>query len=141
MKNIYDGLAVLDALGEAVVELPAWLEALNRDYRYQLTCIGGYSPVWIEQEVQGGSFKIKGEKPGQKVSWQLTGIRKDPWANANRIAVEVDKPETERGTLLHPEVLGLPLEKSLEWKINPQIGLAVEKQREIAATAGGESGK
>ena len=141
MKNIYDGLAVLDGLGEAVIELPSWLVALNRDYRYQLTCVGGYSPVWIEQEVQGGTFKIKGEKPGQKVSWQLTGIRQDAWANAHRIAVEVDKPEAERGTLHHPEVLGLPAEKSLEWRINPQIGLAVQKQREIAAAAGEESGK
>ncbi|MEJ5345960.1 MAG: hypothetical protein WHS83_13705, partial [Chloroflexus sp.] len=25
--------------GEAWVELPAWFEALNRDFRYQLTCI------------------------------------------------------------------------------------------------------
>jgi hypothetical protein len=30
-----------------------------------------------------------------KVSWQVTGIRRDPWANANRIQVEEDKPGKE----------------------------------------------
>jgi hypothetical protein len=33
-----------DANGEAVVELPEWFEALNRDFRYQLTPIGGAGP-------------------------------------------------------------------------------------------------
>jgi len=35
MKNIYDGVVTLDSAGEAVVELPAWFEALNQDFRYQ----------------------------------------------------------------------------------------------------------
>jgi len=34
-----------------------------------------------------------------KISWQVTGIRKDPWADANRIQVEEDKPDKERGTI------------------------------------------
>lgn len=133
MKNIYDGLAVLDARGEAVVGLPAWLESLNRDFRYQLTCIGGYSQVWIEREVQGGQFTIKGEKPGQKVSWQLTGIRQDDWANAHRLEVEVEKPESERGFLLHPVEHGQTIEQGIEWHTNPQFKNAVEKQREAEA--------
>jgi len=39
-----------------------------------------------------------------KVSWQVTGIRKDPWANANRIEVEEDKPTKERGYYLYPDL-------------------------------------
>ena len=39
-----------------------------------------------------------------KVSWQVTGIRKDPWANAHRIQVEEDKPDKERGYYLHPDL-------------------------------------
>ena len=46
-----------------------------------------------------------------KVSWQVTAIRKDPWANANRIEVEQDKPTKERGYYLHPDVYGQPEEK------------------------------
>ena len=33
MKNVYDGMVILDANGEAVVALPAWFEALNGDFR------------------------------------------------------------------------------------------------------------
>ena len=133
MMNIYNGLVTLDARGEATVQLPAWFEALNRDYRYQLTCIGGFSPVWIEQEVQGSAFRIKGDRPGQKVSWQLTGIRQDAWANAHRIPVEVEKPEAERGYLLTPVEYGRSIEQGIEWNRNPQYKAAVEKQREAEA--------
>jgi hypothetical protein len=31
-KNIYDGVIILDSNGEAVVALPEWFEALNRDF-------------------------------------------------------------------------------------------------------------
>ncbi|GIV94152.1 MAG: hypothetical protein WHS83_06470 [Chloroflexus sp.] len=121
MKNIYDGVVVLDQNGEAWVELPAWFEALNRDFRYQLTCIGGYAPVYIAQEIQNNRFKIAGGNPGMKVSWQVTGIRHDPYANANRIPVEEDKPPHERGTYLHPEVYGQPAEKGLDYQRNQTL--------------------
>ena len=49
-----------------------------------------------------------------KVSWQITGIRKDPWANANRIQVEEDKPDKERGYYLHPDLYGQPEDSSGE---------------------------
>jgi hypothetical protein len=44
MKNIYDGVVVLNAKGEAVVKLPTWFGALNKDFRYQLTPIGAPGP-------------------------------------------------------------------------------------------------
>jgi hypothetical protein len=37
MKNVYDGVVVLDDKGEAEIELPDWFGALNKDFRYQLT--------------------------------------------------------------------------------------------------------
>src|SRR5262249_38140051 len=45
MMNVYNGNILLDANGEAWVELPEWFEALNRDFRYQLTSIGGLAPL------------------------------------------------------------------------------------------------
>src|SRR6202042_586709 len=39
MKNIYDGNVVTDASGTAIVTMPPWFEALNTDFRYQLTTI------------------------------------------------------------------------------------------------------
>jgi hypothetical protein len=41
MMNIYNGNVILDTNGEAWIELPDWFEALNQDFRYQLTAIGG----------------------------------------------------------------------------------------------------
>jgi hypothetical protein len=103
MMNIYNGNAVLDRRGEAVITLPAYFEALNRDFRYHLTCIGSFAPVYIAKEIKGDRFKIAGGKPGMKISWQVTGVRQDAYANAHRIPVEEDKPASERGSYLHPD--------------------------------------
>src|SRR4029079_2021788 len=78
MKNIYDGVVVLDADGEATVELPDWFDALNRDFRYQLTAMGEAAPgLYVAAEVADNHFGIAGGAPGMKVSWQLTGVRQD----------------------------------------------------------------
>lgn len=108
MMNVYNGNVVLDNQGEAWVDLPEYFESLNKDFRYQLTCIGGFAQVYIAQGVSGNRFKIAGDTPGIKVSWQVTGIRQDPYAEANRITVEEEKPQEEQGTYLHPEAYGMP---------------------------------
>jgi hypothetical protein len=51
-------------------------------------------------------FTIKTNKPGVKVSWQITGVRHDAWADAHRIPVEEEKPPQEQGRVLHPELFG-----------------------------------
>ncbi len=106
MKNVYDGVVTLDRAGRAVVELPEYFEALNRDYRYQLTCVGGFAPVYVASKVSGNRFVIAGGMQGLEVSWQVTGIRKDAFAERNRIPTSVDKPASERGRYLHPEAFG-----------------------------------
>ena len=60
MMNIYNGNVVLDDEGAAWVELPEWFEALNKEFRYQLTCIGGFAQVYIAEEIVDGRFKIAG---------------------------------------------------------------------------------
>ncbi len=117
MKNVYDGVAVLDASGEATVDLPNWFEALNSDFRYQLTAIGAPGPnLYIAQEIAGNRFKIAGGAPGKKISWQVTGIRQDAFAQANRIPVEQDKPAAERGLFLHPLARGLSPARGIDEK-------------------------
>jgi hypothetical protein len=88
--------------------MPAWFEALNQEFRYQLTCIGGYAPVYIEETISENRFKIAGGLPGLEVSWQVTGVRHDPYAQQHRIPVEEEKPQRERGTYLHPALYGMP---------------------------------
>ncbi len=105
MKNIYDGVVKLDGNGQAVVELPDWFDALNSDFRYQLTPIGGSAPeLYVAEEVSDNHFKIAGGKPGMKVSWLLTGVRHDAWAEKHRVQVEVEKTGEMRGQYIHPEV-------------------------------------
>jgi hypothetical protein len=113
MKNVYDGICRLDEEGSAWIELPEWFGELNRDYRYQLTAINEPAPdLHIAEEISENRFRIAGGTTGMKVSWQVTGIRRDAWAERNRIVVEEDKPQEARGTYLHPEVFGEPEERS-----------------------------
>jgi len=108
MKNIYDGVVVLGASGEALIELPDWFDALNQDFRYQLTCIGAFAPVYVADEISGNQFRVAGGEPGMRVSWQVTGIRHDAWAEAHRIPVEETKSARELGRYRNPELYGAP---------------------------------
>ena len=138
MKNVYDGVAVLDRKGKAEIDLPDWFGAINKDFRYQLTAIGAPGPnLYIAEEISdkttsnksnnNSRFKIAGGTSGMKVSWQVTGIRKDPWANAHRIQVEEDKPAKERGYYLHPDLYGQPEEKGISYLLFPE-----DKRGEVA---------
>jgi trimeric autotransporter adhesin len=119
MMNVYNGNVVLDGKGEATIQLPDWFETLNRDFRYQLTSIGGFAPLYVAQKVQNNAFKIGGGKAGMEVSWQVTGIRQDPWANAHRIPVEQVKDAREQGFYLNPELYGAPVKKGIDWARHP----------------------
>lgn len=114
MMNIYNGIVTTDGNGLAVVILPSYFEALNRDFRYQLTVIGEFAQAIIAEEISGGKFTIRTDKPNVKVSWMVTGIRHDPYAEANRIEVEVEKSVKERGYYQNPEVYGLGVEHSVD---------------------------
>ena len=106
MMNVYNGNVMTDADGMVRVELPDYFNALNRDYRYQLTVIGQFAQAIVSEKVVGNWFAIRTDKPHVEVSWQVTGIRQDAYANANRIVVEEQKPVAERGLYLHPEAHG-----------------------------------
>jgi hypothetical protein len=122
MKNIYDGMSVLDSAGEAEVELLAWFEALNTDFRYQLTAVGGSCPnLFIKKEISNSRFWIGGGASQMKVSWQVTGVRKDPWALAHPFEVEIKKPAEEVGHYLHPDLFGAPEEKGVHRLRHPRL--------------------
>lgn len=109
MKNLYDGTATLDSRGEAWIEMPGYFEALNREFRYQLTALGAPAPgLYIADEIAANRFRIAGGVAGQRVSWQVTGTRQDRYAEAHRIQVEVDKDAKDRGKYLYPALYGKP---------------------------------
>lgn len=112
MMNIYNGNVVTNQDGKARIDLPEWFSSLNRDFRYQLTVIGDFAQAIVSEEVNNNQFSIRTDKPNIKVSWQVTGIRKDPYANAHRIQVEENKRGEQVGKYLYPAVLGIqPINK------------------------------
>ncbi len=120
MMNLYNGNIETDANGDATVALPSYFTMLNKEFKYQLTCIGQFAQAIVAEEVAGNHFKIKTDKPNVKVSWQVAGVRQDPVANANRIKDEVEKPASEKGTYLTPEIYGQSREKTLGYLKNPK---------------------
>ncbi|MFH1893910.1 MAG: hypothetical protein ABIK83_14655 [Candidatus Zixiibacteriota bacterium] len=111
MKNIYDGTLITDGEGTAVVELPDYFTELNSDFRYQLTVIGEFAQAIVSKEIENNRFEIRTNKSNVKVSWQVTGVRRDPFAAANRIEVEVEKSAEEKGTYFHSEEYGVANER------------------------------
>jgi hypothetical protein len=106
MMNIYNGNVTTSATGDATITLPSYFAALNKDFKYQLTCIGTFAQAIISEEISGTTFKIKTDKPNVKVSWQVAGVRQDAAANYYRIENEVEKPANEKGFYLVPEAYG-----------------------------------
>ncbi len=119
MMNLYNGNVVTDANGDATIALPSYFTTLNKDYKYQLTVIGQFAQAIIAEKVTGNQFKIKTDKPNVEVSWLVAGVRQDPAANAYRIQAEVDKPASEKGTYLMPEVYGKGREMETGYKNSP----------------------
>jgi len=128
-KNVYDGVVTTDSNGDATVTLPDYFQALNGDFRYQLTVIGQFAQAIVAREIENDSFTIKTDRPNVKVSWQVTGIRHDAFARALRFQPQKEKQGLERGRYLHPKLFGQPKELA--------IGM-IRKQQNSAAPSNAE---
>ncbi|MET0555515.1 MAG: hypothetical protein ABW221_20915 [Vicinamibacteria bacterium] len=117
MKNVYDGVVTTDAAGYATVELPDWFGALNRDFRYQLTVVDGgeaFALAKVAREIEANRFVVRTSAGNVKVSWQVTGIRQDAYAERHRIPVEEWKDASERGRYLNPDAFDAPAERRVD---------------------------
>ena len=133
MMNIYNGNIVTDGSGKATVTLPAYFEALNMEFRYQLTVIGSFSQAIISKEVAGNKFEIATNQPNVKVSWQVTGIRHDNYANQNRIPNEVDKEKENKGKYLHPKAFGKPVTDGIGYDVTLPGASTIDASIPVAA--------
>lgn len=134
MMNVYNGNIVTDASGYATVTLPDWFEALNRDFRYQLTVVddgdtADFVQVKVVRKIKGNQFTLRASRGNVEVSWQVTGIRQDAFAKANPIVPEVDKEPANKGLYLHPEAFGLPRERGIRATrdLTPTVGDATDE--------------
>jgi hypothetical protein len=133
MMNIYNGNITTNKRGVAVVVMPDYFQALNCDFRYQLTPIGQFAQAIVAKEISHGRFTIKTSRPSVKVSWQVTGIRHDAYADAHRIQVEEEKPFEERGKYLHPELFGASPQQAIGYSVPPPT--AAPKSANVAGEA------
>jgi hypothetical protein len=112
--DIYDGIAQLDGSGKATVVLPDYFLALNKDFQYLATAIGQPMPgLYLSGEVHprfwlfgSPEIQISGGAPNGKISWQVTGIRHDPYILAYPIIPEVEKGPSQlvdKGQYLFPQ--------------------------------------
>ncbi len=129
MKNIYDGIVLTDAQGNATVTLPDYFSALNTDFRYQLTVIGQFAQAIVVSEIAQNQFRIRTSVPSVKVSWQVTGIRNDAFARSHRIPVEEAKPVVERGKYLYPVEMGLTPNDAID-DLRPQRTVTGDRGQE-----------
>jgi hypothetical protein len=115
MMNIYNGNSTTDSAGNATIILPTYFEALNMEFRYQLTIMDkdNFAMARVTKEIETNKFEIKTSLPNIKVSWQVTGIRHDEYANANRIENEKNKAPEHIGKYIHPELFNQPKEKGI----------------------------
>jgi alpha-tubulin suppressor-like RCC1 family protein len=113
-KNLYDGTVMTDADGLATLTLPDWFEALNENFRYQITVIDEAAPdvhfVRVASKISGGTFVIKSIPGNMEISWQVTGTRKDAFVKAHPLQVEQDKAGGQKGKYFHPQEHGQPVE-------------------------------
>jgi hypothetical protein len=116
MMNVYNGNVTTNRRGFATVRLPRYFQALNRDFRYQLTPIGQFAQAIVAREIENNRFTIRTDEPKVKVSWQVTGVRQDAYARANPLQVELPKTEDERGKYIDPKLYGKPARLGLEYE-------------------------
>jgi len=111
--NVYNGNVRTDGDGYATLELPNYFEALNKDFTYQLTVVGTFAQAIVAEEIEDNTFVIQTDEPNVKVSWQVTGVRRDAWAEAHPLVVEEEKASAEAGAYVHPELYDQPASKSV----------------------------
>lgn len=69
-----------------------------------------------------------------QVCWQLTGVRQDAYAQTHPLVIEEDKPASERGYYLHPDLYGQPADRSIEWARDPKRMRLLNEQAQAATT-------
>ncbi len=144
MMNIYNGNIVTDGSGKAVVTLPDYFEALNMEFRYQLTVIGTFAQAIISRKVQNNQFEIATNLPNIEVSWMVTGVRHDAYATVNRVPNAVEKESANRGKYLNPEAFNLPASLGISYdgqtdraSSPTQTPPVAQKPRDAASQSGG----
>jgi hypothetical protein len=121
--NFYSGNVTTDASGKATVALPDYFQALNKDFRYQLTVIGSFAQAIISKEVANNKFEIATNQPNVKVSWEVKGVRNDNHMKQHPFVAVEEKAANEKGTYWDPAAHGQAMSKHVSAERNAQSSL------------------
>jgi hypothetical protein len=114
--NFYSGNVTTDATGKAIVSLPDYFEAINKDFRYQLTVIGGtFAQAIISKEVSNNKFEIATNQPNVKVSWEVKGVRNDAHMRKFPFVAVEEKSATQKGLYIDPAAYNQPESKRVSY--------------------------
>ena len=113
--NFYSGNITTNADGKAVVSLPDYFEAINKDFRYQLTVIGAFAQAIISREVENNTFEIATSMPNVKVSWEVKGVRNDAHMRNNPFVAELEKSASQKGKYIDPAAYNLSQNRSMSY--------------------------
>ncbi len=100
--NFYSGNVTTDASGKVTVQLPDYFEAINKDFRYQLTVIGSFAQAIISKEVANNKFEIATSQPNIKVSWEVKGVRNDAHMRKFPFQAVEEKSASQKGKYWDP---------------------------------------
>ena len=144
VMNLYSGNITTDASGKAKVLLPDYFEAINKDFRYQLTVIGAFAQAIISKEVNGNQFEIATSIPNVKVSWEVKAVRNDERMKQHPFQAVTEKTADQKGKYLDPAAHHQPANKAVGYdaslekgnsSLAPIKGVAANKKP--AASTGG----
>ncbi len=113
--NFYSGNITTNASGKAIVRLPDYFEALNKDARYQLTVIGSFAQAIISKEVSNNQFEIATSQPNIKVSWEVKGVRNDAHMRMQPFVAEEVKSPADKGKYWDPAAHNQPESKRVSY--------------------------
>lgn len=115
MSNLYKGQTVLDAKGQAVIDMPDYFMAMNKDAIVTLTSRSGAMPnLWADGDpCVDGKFTIKEGTPGGRVAWFVMAVRNDAYVKEYGMPTKQEKKSHEKGLLMHPELHGYGEEKKM----------------------------
>lgn len=132
--NMYRGTVAFDSNGEVTVTMPEYFNAVNANFSYQLTPIGGFAPLFIKEKLNDGKFVIAGGTAGMEVSWTVYAERNDPYLQQHPESkqVEVEKEEWNQGKYLQPDLYGQPESKKIvkpleTGTVDPEKGVEQKK--------------
>ena len=113
--NSYSGTVITDAGGKVTVSLPDYFEAINKDFRYQLTVMGTFAQAIVSKEVSNNKFEIATNQPNVKVSWEVKGVRNDARMRKFPFIAVQEKAAAQKGQYIDPAAYNQPESKRVSY--------------------------